>query len=113
MSNDVIPQILRGVVLPLSLSWVIVLLAGVGGIVAIIANLSFTIRRLHDIGFSGWFAFLYPFAMLLVAGDLDHPTVGAANIAFETVLMMVPGIAGTNIYGRNSRVTATELSASP
>ncbi|MEO1046035.1 MAG: DUF805 domain-containing protein [Pseudomonadota bacterium] len=57
-----------------------------------IPNLAVTVRRLHDVGFSGWYLLLYYGLTML-------PFVGGIVAIIFLVVMFMPGQKGDNRYG--------------
>lgn len=63
-------------------------------------TLALTVRRLHDAGFSGWFALVY-----------FVPALGWILLAF--VLLLMPSQRHTNKYGRHPRARRSEPEVAP
>lgn len=68
----------------------ITLVAGVVGLVLIIPALSLTVRRMHDIGLSGWW-----YLLVIVISGLFH----FFGPIFNIFLIVMPGTSGPNKYG--------------
>ena len=65
------------------------LLSGIYSLALIIPSIAVSIRRLHDIGKSGWWLFI---SLIPIAGPI-----------WLLVLMFIEGTQGTNQYGENPK----------
>ena len=61
-----------------------------------VASFAVTVRRLHDLNFSGWFLVLY-YVVVIAAGLINTYLYFAVLIA-GIVVMALPGTAGPNKY---------------
>ncbi|QHQ37164.1 DUF805 domain-containing protein [Algicella marina] len=79
-----------------------------------VASLAVTVRRLHDLGFSGWWLLGYLFVTTVLGnvtdGLITNPQIvyqlAIANLAISfagLVVMMIPGRRGPNAYGEDPR----------
>ena len=61
-----------------------------------VASFAVTVRRLHDLNFSGWFLVLY--YVILIAGAAIHSYLYFALLIGGIVVMALPGTPGPNKY---------------
>lgn len=96
-----IPQPLRAIALPPSVAQLVAIGTAIAGLVLIAIFVLLAVRRLHDIGMSGWFLLLWPILIALIqtSSDKTDGVLAMAEVAFEAILMMVPGTAAPNAYG--------------
>lgn len=81
-----------GQVLPNAASIAVVVIAALGFVLILVPSIALAIRRLHDLGVSGWFYLGY-----IIAGEL--PVVGRfVDIAY-LIAMCRRGTKGPNQYG--------------
>ena len=78
---------------PEELQFVLFVVGGIAFVVWVIANLSFTVRRLHDMSLSGWICLLLILARFI-------PFVSWLILAW---LLFRPGTKGSNSFGPNPR----------
>lgn len=62
-----------------------------------VAAIAVTIRRIHDLGYSGWMYLVYP--VLVVVASMISPYLIFAVFIGYIVVMCLPGTAGANKYG--------------
>ncbi len=71
------------------------LLITVAGVVAMIIGIQISIKRLHDIGWSGWLLFI---SLIPVAGSI-----------FQLLIFVMPGSQGNNRYGAPAPANSTAV----
>lgn len=96
-----IPQPLRAIALSPSLAQLVAVGCGVVAVALVVALILVSVRRLHDIGMSGWFLLLWPVLITLIetSSDKTGGVTAMSQVALEAILMMVPGQGGANAYG--------------
>lgn len=96
-----IPQPLRAITLSPSTAQLVAIGSGVAAIALVVALILVSVRRLHDIGMSGWFLLLWPVLITLIetSSDKTGGVTAMSQVALEAILMMVPSQAGANGYG--------------
>jgi uncharacterized membrane protein YhaH (DUF805 family) len=84
------------------LSWILLAVLGITSLLVVVAFASFTVRRLHDLGASGWWLSIAPLLATL-ATALKSPLVwqvaDIVSIAALALLLLIPGTRGRNRYG--------------
>ena len=96
-----IPQPLRAIELSPTLAQAVALGTAALALVLIVVFILVAVRRLHDIGMTGWFLLIWPVLITLIetSSDKTGGVTAMSQVALEAVLMMVPGTAGSNAYG--------------
>ena len=96
-----IPQPLRAIEMSSSVAQLVALGTLIGALVLVAVFILLAVWRLHDIGMTGWFLLLWPvlIALIQTSSDKTNGVLAMAEVAFEAILMMVPGTAGANPYG--------------
>ncbi len=96
-----IPQPLRGIELSQATAQLVAIGTAVAALAVVIAFILVSVRRLHDIGMTGWFLLLWPVLIVLIetSSDKTSGVTAMSQVAMEAILMMVPGTAGANAYG--------------
>lgn len=96
-----IPQPLRAIELSPSIAQLVAIGTAVAGLVLAVVFVLLAVRRLHDIGMTGWFLLIWPvlIALIQTSSNKADGVLAMAEVAFEAILMMVPGTAGPNDYG--------------
>ena len=96
-----IPQPLRAIELSPVAAEAVALGTALAALVLVVVFVLVAVRRLHDLGMTGWFLLLWPVLITLIETSSDKTSGVAAmsQVAFEAVLMMVPGTVGANAYG--------------
>ena len=96
-----IPQPLRAIELTPSVAQLVAIGTAMAALVLVVAFVLIAVRRLHDVGMTGWFLLLWPILIGLIqtSSDKANGVLAMSEVAFEAVLMMVPGTSGDNAYG--------------
>ena len=96
-----IPQPLRAIELSQATAQLVAMGTVVAALAVVIAFILVSVRRLHDIGMTGWFLLLWPVLIVLIetSSDKTSGVTAMSQVAMEAILMMVPGTAGANAYG--------------
>jgi uncharacterized membrane protein YhaH (DUF805 family) len=74
-----------------------------------VASISVTIRRIHDLNYSGWFLVLY-YVVAIVAAIISKWLYLLVLIG-GIVVMCLPGTKGANSYGRDSTEADVDVEA--
>ena len=105
-SNEV-PDLLRPVHLPVAGAWVSLAIGIVMLLVIVIAGVAVSVRRLHDVGLTGFVVLLHPVLEAIVP---DHgwpgPLPGPVDILWTIILAARPGARGPNAFGTDPREQA-------
>ena len=98
--------VVAGVLFGLKMAFLAAALALVAYIFIIIMGFVFGVRRLHDLGWSGWWMLIagvsLACSLLNIAGVLGGPLVAAVTLGaciFYLVLLFAPGTQGDNRFG--------------
>ncbi len=96
-----IPQPLRNIELSQGAAQLVAIGTGIAALIVVVALILVSVRRLHDIGMTGWFLLLWPILIVLIetSSDKTSGVTAMSQVAMEAILMMVPGTAGANAYG--------------
>ncbi len=96
-----IPQPLRAIEMSASIAQLVAIGTLIAALVLVAVFILLAVWRLHDIGMTGWFLLLWPvlIALIQTSSDKTDGVLAMAEVAFEAILMMVPGTAGANAYG--------------
>ena len=88
---------------------ILIILFYIWALLTSVASLAVTIRRIHDLNFSGWFLVLYYVALFgaLAINKYLYWLVVLAGI----VVLCLPGTKGTNKYGSDPTVPEIETEA--
>ena len=97
------PSAFQGMHFPPGAATGVAWVSGLAALALLVAVLSFTVRRLHDLDFSGWFLLLWAPLLYWLSGFTEND---ATSVVFEAILIMVPGIAGVNDHGEDPRPRA-------
>lgn len=96
-----IPQPLRAIEMSQATAQLVAMGTAVAALAVVIAFILVSVRRLHDIGMTGWFLLLWPVLIVLIetSSDKTSGVTAMSQVAMEAILMMVPGTVGANAYG--------------
>lgn len=96
-----IPVPLRGIALTQPVAQLVAVGTGIAALAILVVAIAISVRRLHDIGMTGWFLLIWPVLIVLIetSSDKTSGVTAMSQVALEAVLMMVPGTIGDNRYG--------------
>ena len=96
-----IPVPLRTIQVPAAAAQLVAIGTALAGLVLVVVFILLAVRRLHAIGLTGWFLLLWPVLIALIptSSDKADGVLPMAEVAFEAIMMMVPGTVGANSYG--------------
>jgi uncharacterized membrane protein YhaH (DUF805 family) len=103
-----VQEFLSSIRVPVALAWLGLVAGVLACLVAAVGAIAISVRRLHDMGFTGFLFLLYPLLKSLAPqGHWPDMLPGPADLIWDVIMIAAPGRRGPNAFGSDPRAAAT------